>query len=264
MPAFELIGGFVTAAGTTLTEITINTGNSKIVRATVPGTNVRLIDTWANTQAVGFMQFNSPKMHDAISAVKLATGDKNPIPLLPKGIFQKLYPQDQLSIKLAGSATAGDIDNMSALIYYSDLPGSNGHFITAEECASRALNVKTINNSLTMGTSGDWSGEELLNADEDLLKANTQYALMGMVSKTKMCSVRWRGTDFGNLGVGCPGPDSRDDITSDYFANLSRTSGLATIPVFNSANIGSIYIDGQNDENALNAIISTILIELTP
>jgi len=262
MPAFELIGGFVTAAGATLTEVTINTGNSKTLRATVPGVEIRLLDLWANSQAVGFVQVNSPKMHDAISAIKLATGANNPIPLLPNGIFQKFYPQDTLSVKLAGSATGGDIENFSALIYYADLPGSNGHFITAEECASRAINVKTVNNSLTMGTAGDWSGEELLNADEDLLKANTEYALMGMVSKTKMGAVRWRGTDFGNLGVGCPGHDSREDLTSDYFANLSRTSGLATIPVLNSANIGAILIDGQNDENALTAIVSTILVEL--
>ncbi|MGD9210952.1 MAG: hypothetical protein PVI90_09245 [Desulfobacteraceae bacterium] len=262
MPALELVSGYTTAPGTTLTEVTICTGNSKTIRAAAADANIRLLSAWTKFQAAGYLQLNSPKLHDNIAAIKLASGIGIPNPELPMGPSQKLYPQDTLSIKIAGSATAGDIENCSLLVYYDDLPGSNGNFITADEAAERCINIKTVVNSLTMGTSGDYSGEELLRADEDLLKANTDYALLGMVTRTKMCSVRYRGTDLGNLGVGIPAYDARQDMTSEWFLRLSRATGLACVPVINSANAGSIYIDGLNDENALTFVCSTILAEL--
>jgi len=127
---------------------------------------------------------------------------------------------------------------------------------------SAAKQVLTVENTLSLGTGGGYTGEEALNAEFDLLKGNTDYAIIGYQVDAECAAIRYRGSDFGNLGIGGPGNADDKHLTANWFINLSTMHGLPLIPVFNSANVQSVLVDGVQDEDGADAAVNTILVEL--
>jgi len=269
--ALELITGFVTAPDTTQTALTMATGNSLTIRNAEPKSEVKLLTCWADVQLRGLLRIRSPKLHDNTQGIRFATIASEVQPLMDPMFAQRLYPQDTLTVDLSGSATAGDIEQASMLVYYPDQPGVNARFLSPADVAKRMVNIVPVQNSIATGTGGGYSGEEALNADNDLLKANTDYALLGYVVSPvagqtvgECCSVRWRGVDTGNLGVGGPGSDTDRWLTMRWFVWLSERTGLPLIPVFNSANKAGIMVDIATDENGLDVLVDSVFAELAP
>ena len=260
--ALELIAGGATAPGATQTALTLGAGSSRTVRNAPFDSDVRLLQAWADVQAAGVLRIRSPRLGDNVQGLRFATTISEPKPLLPMGVSQRLYPQDELTIDLSGSAVAGDIENAALLVYYADLPGVTGRFIGVDEVMGRMVNMHTVENTLATGVAGGFSGEEAVTAEFDLFKANTDYALVGYHVSVECCAVRWRGVDTGNLGVGGPGDELGRDYTADWFVDLSRKSGLPCIPVFNSANMDAVLIDAVQDENGADPVVTSIFAEL--
>ena len=148
------------------------------------------------------------------------------------------------------------------LLYCEDLPGVDGRFVGVEAVKTRMRHIVTVENTLALGTAGGYSGEEAINVESNLLRANTDYAVLGYQVSAQCAAIRLRGSDFGNLGVGGPGAVGEHRITQNWFSNLSRYSGLDLIPVFNSANASSVLIDGVQDENGADVTVNLILAEL--
>lgn len=260
--AFELIAGFVTAPSTTFTALTMATGSSLTVRNAPLGSEVRLMQCWSDQQVAGNIRIRSPKLHDNVQGIRLFSVASEVEPLFPMGSYEKLIPQDVLVIEMTGSATAADIESFVALMYYSDLPGTDARLITPEEAIRRMSHIVTVENTLALGTAGGFSGEEAINAEFDLLKANTDYALVGYLVSAECACVRWRGADTGNLGVGGPGNELRKSLTAEWFITLSKAYQLPLIPVFNSANKGAVLLDGVQDENGTDTTVTSIFYEL--
>ena len=259
--AMEIIGGSATAPSTTFTALTAFSGNSFTVR-NAP-VNARLLAVWNQNQTAGQIRVRSPRMHDNVQGLRLEA-QAAPVNLPNRRLYQDLYPQDALTVEMTGSGTAGDIEQGFLQIYYPDLPGVSANLIDAAELSKRGVNTIGVENTISTGTSGGWSGEELLTAEFDLLKANTEYAILGAVIQSgAFGAIRWRCSDFGNLGVGIPGESTFTELSS-YFLLLSKDYELPLIPVFNSANKGSLLIDASTDENGADPIVSTILVELSP
>lgn len=257
--AIELLGGQVTAPSTTLTALTMFTGNTLTVRNSKQDQPVRLLTCWADNQGAGILRIRSPDLHDNVQGMRLPVVVSEAYPLLPGVGKQHLMPQDTLTVELSGSATAGDIEQAFLLVQYDDLPGIEGRFLTAEEFDAQSCELVCIENTIATGTAGGWSGEEAIDAEFDLLRANTDYAILGYLVSAECGAVRWRGTDFGNLGVGGPGIADAGWLTREWFLWLARQSGLPTIPVINSANASSILVDAAQDENGTDVLVSTIL-----
>ena len=93
--------------------------------------------------------------------------------------FQPLISQDTLIVELSGSGTTGDLETAALLVYYENLPGITGRFMSPDEVQAAAKQMLTIENTLSLGTGGGYTGEEALNAEFDLLKGNTDYAIIG-------------------------------------------------------------------------------------
>jgi len=267
--ALQLLTGFVTAPDTTQTALTMAAGDSLTIRNAAIDSPVRLLTAWVDCQIRGILRIRSPKLHDNVQGIRMDTIASEVQPLLPAGHTQRLYPQDTLTVDLSGSATAADIETACLLLYYPDLPGQAGRFITPEDAKSRMVNLIGVENSLATGTAGGYSGEEAINADFDLMKANTDYALLGytvspVAGQTvgECLAVRYRGVDTGNLGVGGPGTDSDRWLTNRWFVWLSRQCGLPLIPVFNSANKAGILVDAAQDENGVDVLVTSIFAEL--
>jgi hypothetical protein len=262
--AIELVTGFVTAPGATLTAATMAAGNSLTVRNADLRAMVRLLSLWTDSQAAGLVQLRSPKLHDNVRGIRVATVISEVQPLLPADFVQPLVPQDQLIFEISGSAVGGDIETGCFLVYYDDLPGTDARLIDAQTLREATVDIVTVDQTLALGTTGGYTGEEAINAESDLLKANTDYALIGYQCSAEAACVRWRGVDTGNLGVGGPASDSDKHLTRDWFRYLSLMVGLPTIPVFNSANKGGFLIDGAQDENGADVELTSILAELKP
>src|SRR5574341_703146 len=256
--AFEVITGFVTAPSTTFTALTMASGNTLTVRNAPLGSEIRMLQAWTDQQTAGNIRIRSPKLHDNVQGIRLFSVASEVYPLFPMGAYQRLIPQDTLVVEMTGSGTAGDIETMAMLIYYSDLPGSDARLITPEEAMRRMTNIVAVENTLSLGTAGGYSGEEAINAEFDLLKANTDYALIGYLVSAECAVVRWRGADTANLGVGGPGNETNKRVTSTFFMDLSHFYQLPLIPVFNSANKGAVLIDGAQDENGTDTTVTSI------
>jgi hypothetical protein len=184
-------------------------------------------------------------------------------PLMPFGVPQRLWPQDVLAVDLAGSAVAGDVESVCQLHYYEDLPGISARMISPDDLARRILHVVGVRNTVTAVAGPGYSGAEAVNAEVDLLKANTDYALLGYAVTVECCSVCWRGPDTGNLRVSGPGDPALWRVTRDWFLRLSTAFKLPLIPVINSANKGGTLIDVVQDENAAAVPCTTYFAELT-
>lgn len=258
----EVLTGFATAPGATATALTMASGNSATIRSADSQADVRLLTAWADVQGAGQFRIRSPRLHDNSQGIRLDTTVSDASPLLPLGLNQRLYPQDALTLDIVGSATAGDIETACLLIYYSNLPGIEARLATWEQIRERIVHTFTVENTLSLGTAGGYSGEEAINAEFDLSKANTDYALIGYLVDTECATVRWRGSDTGNLGVGGPGNETLRHVTGEWFKRLAMMTGLPCIPIFNSANKAGILIDGAQDENGADPTVTSIFAEL--
>ncbi|MDP4267766.1 MAG: hypothetical protein Q8880_10095, partial [Bacteroidota bacterium] len=232
MPALQTISGYVTAPSTTLTALTMGSGDSNVIKA-FSNSRAFIIGMHTKSQTAGNYRIRSSNLHDVSKGINVYSKvgvTVNHIADVP----QPVVSQDTLIMEMSGSATSGDIEIAGATIYYENLSGSNTRLINPSELAQRAVNIVTNENTLALGTAGGYSGEEALNAENDLLKANTDYALVGYQVSAIAGIIGIRGADTGNLRIGMPaGLDVA--VTRNYFIDLSKVFGLPLIPVINSA-----------------------------
>jgi len=261
----EILTGYVTgAAGTDFDALTMLAGNSLTIRNAKADSKAYLIGVWALNQANDtWLRIRSPRLHDNVEGMNFAVNAAGVRHLLPMGVMQELIPQDTIVVEMQDAGASSDLDYACLLVWYEDLPGVDGRFISLEEFKTRARNVVAVRNTLTLDTDGTYDGEEAINAEYDVLKANTDYALIGALTRDAIPCVRYRGTDTGNLGIGIPGGVGENSINAGFFLRLAEATGLPCIPVINSANRSNLLIDAPATENDVTEEISTHLVELS-
>ena len=262
--AMELISGKVTAPGSTLTQLTMAAGNSATVRFANQGSDLRLIQMWAENNAAGIFRVRSPKLHDNVQGIRYRIDATDPVPLINYGSWQKLTPQDNLILELSGSSTGGQIEQGQLLIWYSDLPGSNARLVNWSDIKARVVNYLTVEVAITAGSSGGYSGQVAINSTFDLLQANTDYAILGGMTDVRCAAVRITGPDFANFGVGFPGFMPVRAIPGQFFYQLNEELGIPTIPVFNSANKNGTLVDVVQDQAGAAVNVNLQLVQLAP
>ncbi|MGA2329175.1 MAG: hypothetical protein ABSH05_23185 [Bryobacteraceae bacterium] len=260
--ALECLCGFATAPGTTPTNLTMAIGNSLTIRNAPLTSLPLLLAVWTNQFGAGVLRIKSPRLHDNVQGVRLNTLALNPNALWPLGITQKLVPQDTLTEDLTGSATAGKIESAFNLIYYPDCPGIAARLASPADVLSRMANIVGVEIDCNPGAGGGWTGARALNYSYDLLKANTDYALLGYIPSVNCGAVRFTGVDTGNVGVAGPGNITLPGLTSRWFLELSEKLGLPLVPILNSANRAGISVDVSQDQAATAVNVTAILAEI--
>lgn len=250
--------GFVTQPNTTLTNWTMASGDSLQVRGFNEGRFAAILSMWADNQVAGYLSLKSPTFHDNVYGMTAAVVASEVRPLLPLGSMQRLTPQDVIVAQQSGSNTSGDIESGSYLSYYEDYPGTAARLATWDQIKNAIESYMYVNNTISLGTSGGYSGSQVITTTVDQWKANRDYALLGYLVSAECVTVGWIGPDTGNLRVGGPGNDSDNTITYDWFARLSRITGLPTIPIINAANKAATNVDGAQDENGTDVILTSI------
>lgn len=263
MPAIETIAGYATAPSTTITSLTAAAGNSFTIRSFADNASAYLAQAWSESQADGVLRIISPRLHDNVNGIYLYTDTDNPRPLIRPGKMIPLISQDTLVPAISGSATSGDIEVGVLQIYYEDIKGASARLIDAESLNQRAVTTMAMSCTLSATSSGAWSGAQSIVADQDQLKANTDYAIIGYSCEEQVAAFRIYGQDTGNLGIGAPGIVDDKDYTSRYFIELSRELGMPAIPIINAANKDNTNIDFISNEDAATPTISLILVQLS-
>src|SRR3989442_1164219 len=177
--ALEVVSGFVTAPGATLTAWTPATGNSLTIRNTRLDSRIYLIGLWAQNQVAGVLRVRSPRLHDNVQGIRVRAGTVDQNPDWPLGFRQFVIPQDTLTVEQSGSAVAGQIESGSFLVWYDDLAGIQGRFASLETVLTKGLNIMGQEVAITPGAGGGYTGQKAVNATFDNWKANTDYALVG-------------------------------------------------------------------------------------
>lgn len=262
MRAVELIHANGTAIGATIAALAAVAGDTLAVKATEISKMVRLVQFWADVQVAGTGRIRSPTFHDNVQGLRFDTTVGDPRPLMPWGAYQRLYANDALSVELAGSAVAGDIETIALLLEYEDLPGHAPVFLSADEVISRIDALTLVENTLATGTAGGYSGGEAINTEFDQFHAGAKYALLGYLVDAECTSVGWRGADTGNLRIGGPGDETERELTADWFMRLSRVTGRPFIPVFSAENKAGILVDAVQDENGTDVTVTSIFAKL--
>jgi hypothetical protein len=258
-PALDTITNTSTAIGATLGAATAATGDTNQIRNLIrPDLPALLLQMWADLQVTGSVRVRAPKMHDNVDAIRVRIQSGDLSPQLPWGIAQPLFGQDVLTVEHAGSAVAGDIESSVMQVYYPDLPGSDAKLFTMDQIRGRGpTNLVGLRLAITLGSTAGYNGARAINADVDLLRANTYYALMGITVDTECAAICLRGPDTSNLRVSVPGEPSLVHHTAYWFKRLALAYNLPLIPVIHSANKGATFIDAVNDENGgtVNAVV---------
>lgn len=264
--ALEVIAGFVSNPGATLTTGTMSTGLSSVIRGTDTTKGTWLLSSWAFNATAGELRITSPRLHDQIQGIRNRVSAAFTAPLVPghtNGAFaQRLYAQDNLTIQQSGGGA--EIDCFALLIGYDDLAGVAGRFIDQPTLKKSGINIVTAEVSVTAVATGNFGGAVAINSSFDNLIANTDYAIVGGMSDTRGCVVRITGVDLGNLGVGFPAEPSIRDETQNWFEQLSLAYNAPYIPVINSANKTATNIDVQTNGAGGTYIVNLELVQLAP
>jgi hypothetical protein len=212
------------------------------------------------------LSLTASRFHDQVFGIRESLPDGSTLApagrsvnVSPTGLDQPIFPSDVLSVQANG--TAADNVNATMILYYPDIPGISANLVTYSQIKGSLKNLVGINVPLTSGT-GDYGSSVALNASDNRLHANTDYAVLGFTSDIPAASVYIQGVDTGNLRVG--GPVLADPEHDAYmFVDLDRALNIpgGLIPVVNSNNAGSTILGGAATTGAATNI-NVILAEL--
>lgn len=245
-------------------------GDSLAVRWFEQGTRVHLLDWWGGNNASKMDVFlRSPLMHDNVSGLRVAHmfnptqsgADGNPNLYLGPNWRQELHPTDTLISECLGTA-ADDVTVCHSLLYETPTM-AGGRFIHATEVDQRTVNLVGIRVSpAPPGATSTWGTAEAINSDDDRLKANTDYAWLGITTDLPFTALKLTGPDTANLGVPIPG--YRDEnTTACWFWDMSRRFNLPLVPVINSNNKGVTNTACADVGGGTAPLICLILAELS-
>lgn len=236
MNVFEVVTGRATNPAA-LTALTANTGDTFTVRAFGAGAVPVLENMWTEQATAGLVRARSPRMHDFTQGIRLEGYAATVKALLPLGSEQRLYQTDTVTYEIQGGGA--EVDAAGFLLYYRDVDAGGAKLAMWESVKPLILNYLTVQVTITDPTvSGNWGAGNLLNSFSDLMKAETNYAVLGYTASARCTAVALQGPDTGNYRLG--GPGGTDPLeTREWFKNLSMAHGQPHIPIINSQNVGA-------------------------
>jgi hypothetical protein len=270
-PALDSIMGLLLNAtgGGGWDALTAGSGDSFTIKSFPAGSRAFIIAIHGgNSTTKCDFSIRSPRMHDSTRGYRMAFdfnptlsgADGDPAILYPRGVKQEVFTTDTLVFETL--ATANDDVNLIASVYYEQLGGIDARLITSAEVRARGVNMLGNRISPTSGASNTYGTAEAINSDDDRFKANTDYALLGLLTDLPLTTIGIKGPDTGNLRVALPAHwDS--NVSVSYFMDLSDKTGLPCIPVINSNNKSVTFADAASSQSALSPLIELIWAELS-
>jgi hypothetical protein len=197
----------------------------------------------------------------------LSGADGVPQLLMPRSLDIPVYSTDTLNVQVNG--TASDNANVVLQLYYQNIAGAGQRLATwdqikpliaqSDRAYARTLGIEV---TVTPGTTGNYGTAVALNANDDRLQADYDYALLGYTVDNAVLSIGIKGPDTGFYRIPMPGHwDARH--TADWFVSASQWRGTPHIPIINSNNKATTFLDGIHPTNVGAIKVSLILAQLT-
>lgn len=251
-------------------ELAAGSGDSLTLRFLDANADIRLVEAWGGNNATKCdFSIRSPLLHDNTRGIRFAHmfnpthsgADGNPQLYMSPYEFQKYRPQDTLVVEVNG--TASDDVTFTQMVLY-DGPGVHDQMLIGyEECMSRAVNLVGIRVSPSPhATTSTYGTAEALNTDDDRLKANTWYALIGMTTDLPFTTLTIKGPETNNLRIPIPG-HWNEQITAGWFLELARRFQKRLIPVFNAGNKANIFLEAATAGGGGAPLTSLKFVELS-
>ena len=159
--------------------------------------------------------------------------------LLPRVIDVPVYSTDVLNVQVNG--TAADAAVVALQLYYENIQGAGQRLATWESIMGNIVRYLAIEVTVTPGNCVAGTAVAL-NANDDRLQADQDYAVLGYTSDAPCCLFRLRGPDTGFYNIPMPGHwDERH--TGDWFVQAGKWRNKAHIPVINANNKASTFLD---------------------
>jgi len=254
----QSIGFTATAPGASGAAASAVAGDS----LTIPfGANPRILQMWCDYQANGFVQVVYGTAHDTTRGMGRTRVIASEVTArMVMGLESPITSQETMSITVAGSATAGDIENGCMMLAFDEMPGASQNLTSWSQVIQRMEKLTTIDFTIDVTAGGAWNGSEAINADSDLLIANREYAVLGIEFGVECCAVSIKGPDTAGVRLAVPGSTEFSDASGQWFALLSRAFGdEMCIPVINSANRNNTLLEALQDENIADVTGSLML-----
>lgn len=208
----------------------------------------------------GFAQVRSPLFHDNVQGIRITPAESPSVFSIPGSAAQRLQAQDTLIAELSGGAAETDLVLLST--YYTDLPGASARLHDWSDIDGNIANIKPVRVAVTTSaTVGAWQ-DTLITASENLLKANTDYAVLGWMTSAAVACVCIKGSDTSNLRIGGPG-STQEFPTTQYFKYMNEKTGRPYIPVFNAANANNTFVSTAAATASVAATVELILAQLS-
>jgi len=237
--AIDTVLGAAHNPSTTPTALTMATGDSLTVRNFFPPAAAWLEKVMRSGAATSTIQIKSPTMHDNVEGLQYISSESPSQFFFPKQAAQPMRAQDNLTVTTTGGTAEYDLVGLS--LYYTDLPGIQARLRMPADVLPHAKQYKVIQVACTSAaTPGTWV-DTVCTTTEDLLVANTDYAVLGYLTDVACGLVGVKGIDTGNLRVCGPGTASSRD-TTNFFLEWSEREGRPHVPIFNSANKNGFYV----------------------
>lgn len=261
-----------TAGGTFADNLAANSGDSLAV-ANYGNGGARILEAWGiDSDSVAEVQFlfsRPESTHDQSHGLRVQIPAITPggaglvaaHNLLPGYVYVDVFKSDTPTIQV--TSTAGDDVLVSYNTLYDDLPGAAAQLTDWNTILGMKKSTLGIFvNPQASATPGAYGASRAINADDDRLHANTNYAILGYSVRTQVTTVSIKGPAWGGQRIGCP--SGALDLRSDtWFLDQSIKYGVPLIPWFNSNDKGNVLLEVADGEASTTPSIDVMLIELT-
>lgn len=244
-----------------LTALTMNTGDSLAIRAFGEAVVPKIEGIWTQQVTAGFVRVRSPRMHDNVQGIRLATPAALPQNMLPNELEQRVYQTDTLIAEIQGGGA--EVDAMAIQMYYDGVAGQQARLATWDQIRPLIRSVSGAQVDVAGPVvSGDWSAGTNLTNFTDQFHADTFYAVLGYLTDAPCLAVAVKGPDTGNYKAGGPGAQQSIE-TRDWFIEQSRLHGTPHIPVIQAQNKGNTQVHVARITAAGTINVTLILAELS-
>lgn len=247
-----------------------NTGDVLGVQNFTQG-QARIIEWWGiDSASVAELAMFSSRFHDPTFGIRAAIpslvpgGAAKPAAhdLLPGLLAQRVYSGDTITVKASGTAADGVVT--SFITEYDDLPNLTTPFYDWPTVQNLIVNLVGINvAAVASGTLGAYGAARAINADDDRLKADTYYAILGTTMRVPVTTVSLIGPDWANQRIGLPGGVAGEFNPASFFVDISQKWGKPMIPVIAANNKTTTTIQIADDVASTSPQLDLILAELS-
>lgn len=258
MPSIDTILAQITNS-VALANVTVAAGDSLTVRSFAAGSSAYLDDIIIKGGQTVTARLTSPSLHDTTRGITVLSAQAPTLETIGPNAAQLLKSQDVLVLQANSGAANSSI--VALLAYYSDLGASDARLHSWGDVAGLINQIKPVEIDVAASaTIGAWN-DTLITTTENLLRANTDYAVLGYIVDVACAVVAVKGQDTGNLRVSGPG-SVLSFVTNTYFIDKSNASGRPYIPVINAANVNNTFVSVADNAASTAVKVQLQLAEL--